>query len=89
LRLLDGFAEDELAAFAGPQAACALQPCFDGLVVAGVLDRGRQRIRLSERGLQLHSEVVVRCLMALEEALGPAGKELALGWPVALPVDDS
>jgi hypothetical protein len=84
LRLLDGFMGDELLRLAGESAMRALRRCFENLASVGVILWDGEHIRLSERGLQLHSEVVVQCLVALEAALGPASKLPVKPWPFAV-----
>ncbi len=72
LRMLDGFIESDFeATFARPLREVA-GTAIAWLTETGVLETDDGRIRLTERGLLLHSEVITECMVEIERHIGPA-----------------
>jgi len=75
LRLLEGFQLEEFEHRFGERLLEMTGPTVAELRDAGALELAGSCLRLGSRGLLLHSEVVVRLLIALEAISGPAAAE--------------
>jgi len=65
LRLVEGFTTEEFAAKFGVLLSDVAGPALNECAAAGLVDQSENRVRLSRRGRQLHSEVAVRLLLHL------------------------